>query len=103
MEYRAILLLPVSNSDKAVPLQRIKQKLEHELKHWQLRLPIYAKRSNIIEKLKVNQVLILKADTGSGKSTQIIQYLCDTDFADESKIVISLNSLFFAFNDRVSI
>ncbi|CAF3418160.1 unnamed protein product [Rotaria socialis] len=35
----------------------------------------------------MNQVLILKADTCSGKSTQTIQYLCDANFADEKKII----------------
>ncbi|CAF5087187.1 unnamed protein product [Rotaria magnacalcarata] len=39
--------------------------------------------------LKINQVLILKADIGSGKSTQIVQYLCDANFADEKKVLFT--------------
>ncbi|CAF2760986.1 unnamed protein product [Rotaria sp. Silwood2] len=87
MKYNEILSLLRDNSDKMLQLQRIKQKLERELKRWQSHLPVYARRSDIIEKLKINQVLILKADTGSGKSTQIVQYLCDANFADEKQII----------------
>ncbi|CAF3991629.1 unnamed protein product [Rotaria sordida] len=86
-EYNDILPLLRNNSDKVLQLQRIKQKLECELKHWQSYLPIYTRRSDIIEKLKINQVLILKADSGSGKSTQIVQYLSDANFADEKQII----------------
>ena len=71
-------------------LQRIDQQLEREFKRWQSRLPIYARRRDIIEKLRQNQVLILKADTGSGKSTQVVQYLCDAHFADSSKSIFCL-------------
>jgi hypothetical protein len=74
-----------SNSYDVLQFQRIQKQLERELKRWQSRLPIYARRSDIIEKIKTNQVLILKADTGSGKSTQTVQYLCDEHFADQSK------------------
>jgi ATP-dependent RNA helicase DHX8/PRP22 len=75
----------LSSTYDVLQFQRIHKQLERELKRWQSRLPIYARRSDIIENLKRNQVFILKADTGSGKSTQIVQYLCDEHFADESK------------------
>jgi hypothetical protein len=83
-EFNSILLSAIGNRYDVSRLRRIQQQLERELKRWQSRLPIYAKRSDIIEKLKRNQVFILKADTGSGKSTQIVQYLCDEHFADQS-------------------
>ncbi|XP_065323499.1 ATP-dependent DNA/RNA helicase DHX36-like isoform X2 [Gordionus sp. m RMFG-2023] len=38
-------------------------------------LPIYAKRSEILETLERDKVLIVTGDTGSGKSTQIPQYI----------------------------
>ena len=71
-------------------LQRIDQQLQREYKRWQSHLPIYARRRDIIKKLRQNQVLILKADTGSGKSTQVVQYLCDEHFADSSKSTFCL-------------
>ena len=43
-------------------------------------LPIYAKRRKIVETIQANQVTILVGETGSGKSTQIVQYLYDAGF-----------------------
>eukprot|EP00794_Sanderia_malayensis_P008277 gene8277-9161_t len=40
-------------------------------------LPIYAKRSAIIEIVDNNQFVVLKGETGSGKSTQLAQYLME--------------------------
>ncbi|CAF1083993.1 unnamed protein product [Rotaria magnacalcarata] len=77
IEYHSILASTMDNKYNLIQLRRIKQQLERELKHWQSRLPIYARRSDIIENLEKNQVLILKADAGSGKSTQTTQYICD--------------------------
>lgn len=74
-------------------LERIHNQLEREFQRWESRLPIYARRSDIIKKLEKNQVFILKADTGSGKSTQIVQYLCDEHFADQSMYRIISNFL----------
>jgi HrpA-like RNA helicase len=79
------ILSSARDADRYDQCQRIYRQLEREFKRWQSRLPIYARRSDIIEKLRQNQVLILKADTGSGKSTQTVQYLCDEHFADYSK------------------
>jgi HrpA-like RNA helicase len=87
-ELNSILLSTIGDRYDVVRLQRIQKQLERELKRWQSRLPIYAKRSDIIEKLRRNQILILKADTGSGKSTQIVQYLCDEHFADQSIFIL---------------
>ncbi|KAK6190741.1 hypothetical protein SNE40_002538 [Patella caerulea] len=38
-------------------------------------LPIYARRADIVECVKNNQVTIIRGETGSGKSTQMVQYL----------------------------
>lgn len=57
--------------------------LKHEIKRLQFHLPIYARRKDLIEAVRSNRVLILKADTGSGKSTQLVQYLVDAGFADQ--------------------
>ena len=49
-------------------------------------LPIYAKRREIVEAVRNNQVVILIGETGSGKSTQIVQYLYDAGFAEKGII-----------------
>lgn len=84
-EFNSLMASTVDNENKRIELQPIKKQLERELKRWHARLPIYARRSEIIEKVRTNQVLVLKADTGSGKSTQTVQYLCDAHFAEQSK------------------
>lgn len=83
-EYRDILSSRINDTYDIVQLQQIYNRLKREFKRWDSHLPIYARRSDILKKLVGNQVLILKADTGSGKSTQTVQYLCDAHFADQS-------------------
>lgn len=52
-----------------------------ELQRTRQRLPIYAHRSKIIEAVNGNQVVILVGETGSGKTTQIPQYIWESDRA----------------------
>ncbi|CAF2955296.1 unnamed protein product, partial [Rotaria sp. Silwood2] len=57
--------------------------IKREIKRLQSHLPIYARRKDLIETIRSSRVLILKADTGSGKSTQLVQYLLDAGLADQ--------------------
>ena len=50
-------------------------------------LPIYARRSDIVSMIKDNQVSVLLGETGSGKSTQIAQYMYQTGMANTGLIV----------------
>lgn len=49
-------------------------------------LPIYAKRGEIISVIRENQVTILIGETGSGKSTQVVQYLYDAGLTEKGLI-----------------
>ncbi|XP_059474905.1 pre-mRNA-splicing factor ATP-dependent RNA helicase DHX16 [Neocloeon triangulifer] len=50
-------------------------------------LPIFAYRDDLIQAIKDHQVLIIEGETGSGKTTQIPQYLHEAGFtADNKKI-----------------
>ncbi|UJR32555.1 hypothetical protein I4U23_020016 [Adineta vaga] len=63
-------------------------RLRRETQRLKARLPIYARRDELIDIVKSsNRVIILKADTGSGKSSQLIQYLVDAGLADKKPIV----------------
>lgn len=53
---------------------------------FQTALPIYAKRQEILKAVQTNQLTILIGETGSGKSTQIVQYLYDAGFAKNGLI-----------------
>jgi hypothetical protein len=78
-------LLDRSKEEHAVAIiHNIYKQLQREMKHWEFRLPIYAHRKALVESLRDNQILVLKADTGSGKSTQIVQYLSDEQSYNDS-------------------
>ena len=50
------------------------------------RLPIYDNRSEILSYIRSHQVVIVVGETGSGKTTQIPQFLCESGFAQKGCI-----------------
>lgn len=49
-------------------------------------LPIYKFRQQLVDAVRDNQILVVVGDTGSGKTTQMTQYLAEEGFADKLKI-----------------
>ncbi|KIJ66187.1 hypothetical protein HYDPIDRAFT_86464 [Hydnomerulius pinastri MD-312] len=49
-------------------------------------LPIYKLREPLLQAISEHQVLIVVGDTGSGKTTQMVQYLAESGFADKGRI-----------------
>ncbi|KAG9004342.1 DEAH-box ATP-dependent RNA helicase prp22, partial [Tulasnella sp. 427] len=49
-------------------------------------LPIFKLREQLVNAIRENQVLIVVGDTGSGKTTQLTQYLAEEGFADHGRI-----------------
>lgn len=49
-------------------------------------LPIFQFREELIEAVRTNQVLVVIGETGSGKTTQMTQYLAEAGFAVRGKI-----------------
>lgn len=56
------------------------------LKEQRESLPVFRLREKLITAVRENQLLIVVGDTGSGKTTQITQYLAEEGFADHGKI-----------------
>jgi hypothetical protein len=68
-------------SDSLKSIQKETKKLENHL-------PIYAYRTKILEMVKNHQIILIIADTGSGKSTQCAQYLSEAGYANNGKRII---------------
>ena len=49
-------------------------------------LPVYRFKSELIKAVHANQLLIVVGDTGSGKTTQLTQYLAEAGFANNGMI-----------------
>ncbi|KAL8709962.1 MAG: hypothetical protein Q9220_005412 [cf. Caloplaca sp. 1 TL-2023] len=49
-------------------------------------LPVYKFRKQLLEAVKENQLMIVVGDTGSGKTTQLTQYLAEGGFANNGMI-----------------
>ncbi|MCO5590191.1 hypothetical protein L7F22_044160 [Adiantum nelumboides] len=49
-------------------------------------LPIYKLREQLVQAVRENQVLVVVGDTGSGKTTQMTQYLAEEGFTEGGKI-----------------
>ncbi|KAL8840704.1 MAG: hypothetical protein Q9170_001222 [Blastenia crenularia] len=49
-------------------------------------LPVYKLRKQLLEAVKENQLMIVVGDTGSGKTTQLTQYLAEGGFANNGII-----------------
>uniref|UniRef100_A0A2C9JL87 Helicase ATP-binding domain-containing protein n=1 Tax=Biomphalaria glabrata TaxID=6526 RepID=A0A2C9JL87_BIOGL len=58
-----------------------------ECNRLKMALPMYARRQDIIEKVTSNQVSVILGETGSGKSTQLVQYLYEAGLAKAGPIV----------------
>ena len=67
-------------------LESLYSNFKREVKRYDKGLPIYAHRLAVIVMLQSNQVSILIGETGSGKSTQLVQYLYEAGYSSNGLI-----------------
>ena len=46
---------------------------------WKKELPIFLFKEEILEKIEKNRIIIISGNTGCGKSTQVPQYIFDSN------------------------
>ncbi|CAF0941443.1 unnamed protein product, partial [Didymodactylos carnosus] len=66
--------------------ENYRKRLIREISRLSNPLPIHAKREDLIDTIIDNRVTILRSETRSGKSTQLVQYLVDAGLADHGDI-----------------
>ena len=64
----------------------LQRSFERECKRYENALPIYSWRSEILNVVHKHQTCVLIGETGSGKSTQLVQYLYETGYAEHGFI-----------------
>ncbi|VVB13946.1 unnamed protein product [Arabis nemorensis] len=67
--------------------RRIHSLIRRECRRLEDGLPIYAYRRNILKRIHGEQIMVLIGETGSGKSTQLVQFLADSGVAASESIV----------------
>ncbi|CAM8888095.1 unnamed protein product [Rhodiola kirilowii] len=66
---------------------RIYQLIMREVKRLEDGLPIYSFRQEILQIIKDHQMMVLIGETGSGKSTQLVQFLADKGLCSNGSII----------------
>ncbi|KAK0386054.1 hypothetical protein NLU13_5891 [Sarocladium strictum] len=69
-------------SNNPVPVKRSNMSMAEQRES----LPVFAFRSQLIQAVENNQILIVVGETGSGKTTQLTQYLAEAGFANNGVI-----------------
>ena len=83
---RVITKLPELNPTDVEQHRQLIGRLKREIQLLKAHLPIYARRDELIDTISNSyskRVIIVKGDTGSGKSSQLIQYLFDAGLAGQ--------------------
>ncbi|VVC34695.1 Helicase, C-terminal,Helicase-associated domain,P-loop containing nucleoside triphosphate [Cinara cedri] len=77
--------LPGTRDEKPEITEKQRKKLNIE--ETKKSLPIYKFKKDLIQAIKDHQILIIEGETGSGKTTQIPQYLHESGFTEDNKII----------------
>lgn len=74
------------------------QKKRLDIEETKKSLPVFPFRDDLIAAVREHQVLIIEGETGSGKTTQIPQYLHEAGFTDGGTIGVNIAILFVSIN-----
>jgi pre-mRNA-splicing factor ATP-dependent RNA helicase DHX16 len=74
------LQIPGKNEKKKEPEIDMVEQAKKSLQDVRKSLPIYAYRESLLEAIRENQIIIIEGETGSGKTTQLPQYLYEDGY-----------------------
>lgn len=80
----------LSSKEDFAEIEKLQQNFWRERAQVLSGLPIYSQKREIIEAIQKSNVVILTAETGTGKSTQIPQYILDDVQSSESRRIAVL-------------
>ncbi|CAN0878421.1 ATP-dependent RNA helicase DEAH12, chloroplastic [Linum grandiflorum] len=66
---------------------KIHKVILREIRRLEDGLPIYAHRREILARIKASQIMVLIGETGSGKSTQLVQFLADSGIGSSGSVI----------------
>ncbi|CAL1400137.1 unnamed protein product [Linum trigynum] len=66
---------------------KIHRLILREIRRLQDGLPIYAHRREILARIRDSQIMVLIGETGSGKSTQLVQFLADAGIGSSETVI----------------
>ena len=69
-------LTATSEAKNSKKLER-KNEIPEKIKKFRKTLPIFEEQQSIFEAIQSNQVVLIKGETGSGKTTQVPQYILE--------------------------
>lgn len=88
IEFVQALQMPgITKDKKKEPSQTPQAKVLTTIEETKKSLPIYPFKKDLIAAIRDHQVLIIEGETGSGKTTQIPQYLYEAGYTDGDKII----------------
>ncbi|XP_022943236.1 ATP-dependent RNA helicase DEAH12, chloroplastic-like [Cucurbita moschata] len=73
--------------DETISWNRIHSLILRECRRLEDSLPMYSCRREILRQIYSQQVMVLIGETGSGKSTQLVQFLADSGLSSSKSIV----------------
>jgi pre-mRNA-splicing factor ATP-dependent RNA helicase DHX16 len=84
IDFVQALKMPGSeDSDQKEPTEREKKRMS--IQEVKKTLPVFPFREDLLKAIEEHQVLIIEGETGSGKTTQIPQYLYEHGFTKDGK------------------
>ncbi|GMH32991.1 hypothetical protein BSKO_00825 [Bryopsis sp. KO-2023] len=86
-EYRPMLLDPVEAARENARLKQCQESQQRrpavqELARFRQKLPTHKARRELLQKISTNPVLVISGETGCGKTTQLPQYILESEISD---------------------